>query len=228
MRSYLSTLHVDCRRYCWRILNMLKLQGPSDGVCNVGHKWIHIGADFGFDYNVCCCMPVPPYEQCDATDPRICPMTPPYKRNDTLGGYFKMVGEAFKDFAPEDGCCDEQFLDTRSVGFNFFVEKQTLNMWASVSTLCSHIKETMEEVIINLIESNGPGDGIYQSGYKWTKTVDYLGSQHKICCCVDTTPFETCDVSDPRVCLLGLFSLPGELIGDFWNRTVAKLKDTAP
>lgn len=50
-------------------------------------------------------MPVTPYEDGDAQDPRVCPTTPPYRRNDTLGGYFKMVGESFKDFAPEDGCC---------------------------------------------------------------------------------------------------------------------------
>lgn len=88
--------------------------------------------------------------------------------------------------------------------------------------------ETMEEVIVNLVQSNGPGDGVCLSGYKWTKTVSYLGSDHDICCCVDTPPFEICDPSDPRACPAGLSSLPGELIGDFWIRTGETLKDTAP
>lgn len=98
-----------------------------------------------------------------------------------------------------------------------------------VCPICDwNFDETFADVIINLIKSNGPGDGVCLYGHKWTQTVSYLGSNYNICCCVDIPPFETCAATDPRVCTPGLSSLAGELIGDFWIRTGETLKDSAP
>lgn len=90
---------------------ILQAQGPSDGTCEQGEKWIYFGEDFGLDNNACCCMPVPTYpiSQCNPSSPdiKMCPMTPPFYKDDTIGEFYTRIGHELENSAPTDGCCPD-------------------------------------------------------------------------------------------------------------------------
>lgn len=88
---------------------ILEALGPSDGICEQGQKWIYFGEDFGLSNDACCCMPIPVYppSNCDPSVFGMCPLTPPFYKDDTIGQFYSRVGRELKDMAPMDGCCPD-------------------------------------------------------------------------------------------------------------------------
>lgn len=91
-------------------LSVLRSHGPSDGVCVYGDKYRFKGSDFGFDYDVCCCLPAADAEVLDCINrgPGVvdCPIAPlSNSAAETYGEYVLRVGQDFVNTAPSNGCC---------------------------------------------------------------------------------------------------------------------------
>lgn len=84
--------------------------GPTNGTCPVGtHVWWHFGADYEFDYNSCCCLPITSSEEMncsDAATPK-CDYIPRFQRNDTIIGFYQKAKDVLGPDAPENGCCPD-------------------------------------------------------------------------------------------------------------------------
>lgn len=96
-------------------LAILNAHGPSDGICLTGEKFFFKGSDFGFDYNVCCCMASAdaPVLECNPPGPGIptCPTAPPpISATETAGEYAIRIGSEYSGIAPENGCCPTGFI----------------------------------------------------------------------------------------------------------------------
>lgn len=91
-------------------LRSLNAGGPSDGTCDTGQKYIHLGSDFGKPINACCCLH---FDQSNASpvdcNPRgvgvpDCPDNLGFAKNETVAAFYQRMGRLQKK-APENGCC---------------------------------------------------------------------------------------------------------------------------
>lgn len=90
------------------VSTFLKKNGPSDGVCTSGVKWILRGYIVGSSRDACCCFTVPKSApvQCNSVSyTRImCPNLIGIKRSESFKHYFRRIGNVMDD-APSNGCC---------------------------------------------------------------------------------------------------------------------------
>lgn len=116
---------------------ILEAQGPSDGSCEKGQKWIYYGEDYGLDNNACCCIPVPDFPpiQCDPLGPGVtfCPLSPAYYKDETIGEFYLRIGRLLGKSAPSNGCC-------RSNTFRYIFPPE---ITAQSADICACIEENM-------------------------------------------------------------------------------------
>lgn len=93
-------------QYALRYLNG---NGPANGTCLKGVKWIHHGKDYGLPNDACCCLMLPPAEDIDCGPDNfspLCPISPLMGPDEPIKHFWQRIGKLLK-VAPTNGCCPE-------------------------------------------------------------------------------------------------------------------------
>ncbi|CRK87080.1 CLUMA_CG000863, isoform A [Clunio marinus] len=88
------------------IMKVLTRDGPSDGVCLTGDKWIMNGTQFGLP-SKCICYNIPKGTEISQENGQKCPNYSKASVQETLAESWIRNYELHKNDAPEDGWCPE-------------------------------------------------------------------------------------------------------------------------